>query len=347
MNKKNEITKKLKIDYPVIQAPMLGVTTPEMVAEISNNGGLGSLAVGGLSPDATLELIYKTKKLTNKPFAVNLFAHDIPDYNEDLEPMRHFLLGLADSRGYKLTSQDLTGFKFYTYHDQIDILIQENISVVSFTFGCLDKKDIEKLKTKETIIIGTATCLDEAIKLKENNTDMITAQGIEAGGHRGSFTKDKLPEIGLFSLIPQIVNNIDLPLIAAGGINNPETIKAAFTLGANAIQVGSAFIATKESKAILSYQNRLSYIKDTDTILTRAFSGRWARGIKNEFIEALQNSGLKIPPYPIQNSLTEKFRKLAQQNNDCEYTNMWAGQSAKSQKIKSTKEVFNFLISEL
>ncbi len=135
MTRKNIVADILKVEYPIIQAPMLGVSTPEMAAAVSNQGGLGSLPVGGLSPDITLQLIRKTKSLTDKPFAVNLFAHEIPNYTEDdMKPMRQLLLQLANKRGYKLDETDLSNFNFYTYHDQLDVLTQEDIKVVSFTF---------------------------------------------------------------------------------------------------------------------------------------------------------------------------------------------------------------------
>lgn len=341
------VTDILKVDYPIIQAPMLGVSTPEMAAAVSNEGGLGSLAVGGLSPEVTEQLIHKTKSLTNKPFAVNLFAHDIPAFSEEeAEPMRKLLLHLASKRGYELSIDDLN-FKYYTYHDQIQILAQESISIVSFTFGCFDNATIRFLKDKGCTLIGTATCVDEALFLQNQSIDMIAVQGIEAGGHRGTFIENiPLPQIGLFSLLPQIKNVVQTPLIAAGGINSSETIKAAFDLGADAVQIGTAFITTKESEAIDSYKSKIQEAKDTDTVLTRAFSGRWARGIRNKLMFEIEQSGLPIPPYPVQNSLTAGLRKLARQKDDSEYTSLWAGQSASKTELLQTKDVFRNLIEQ-
>lgn len=336
----------LRIAYPIIQAPMLGVSTPEMVAAVSNEGGLGSLPVGGLSPETTLQLIHKTKSLTQKPFAVNLFAHDIPNCTEDeLAPMRNLIIRLADKRGYHLEAKDLTAFKLYSYLDQIDILVEEKIGIVSFTFGCLDSNSINKLKQNECTLIGTATCVDEALYLQEREIDMISVQGIEAGGHRGSFMKDRqLPQIGLFSLLPLIKREVDIPCIAAGAINSASTIKAAFALGADGVQVGTAFIGTNESMAIASYKNKLSEAKDIDTVLTRAFSGRWARGLQNEMMRDIEQAGITIPPYPLQNSLTAPLRSLAQQHNDSEYTSMWCGQSAGSGVSLDTGAVLRQLV---
>lgn len=322
----------LQVAYPIIQAPMLGVSTPEMAAAVSNGGGLGSLPVGGLSPDATLQLIRKTKRLTPKPFAVNLFTHDIPVYtDEELEPMRQLVLTIAAKRGYPLDAADLTYFTLYNHLDQIDILVEEKIEIVSFTFGCLDSNSIQKLKQNGCILIGTATCVEEALYLQQQGIDMISVQGIEAGGHRGSFIKDRqLPQIGLFSLLPQIKNKVDVPCIAAGGINSASGIKASFDLGADGVQIGTAFIGTLESMAIDSYKNKLSEARDTDTVLTRAFSGRWARGMQNEMMREIEQAGIPILPYPLQNSLTAMLRKWAQERNDHEYTSLWAGQSAGS-----------------
>jgi len=344
----NRIIEKLQIEYPIIQAPMLGVSTPEMAAIISNHGGLGSLPVGGLSPEVTQQLIRKTKSLTDKPFAVNLFANNIPAYNEeDLEPMKQLLKQLATERGYQLQESDLANFHFYTYHDQIDILIQENITIVSFTFGCLDNQNIKLLKDNGCTLIGTATCLDEALILEANNIDMICLQGIEAGGHRGTFIDNMpLPKISLASLLSQVVNKVRVPVIAAGGINDAQTIQAAFNLGAMAVQVGTAFIGTAESKAIPSYKAMLDTASGNDTVLTKAFSGRWARGFRNEMMNKIEDSGIVVPPYPFQNSLTTTLRKLAQQNDDNQYTSLWAGQFAQATKFKQTKEVFAYLVEQ-
>ncbi|MDB5258684.1 MAG: hypothetical protein JWM14_3379 [Chitinophagaceae bacterium] len=348
MDWNNILTENLKVNYPIIQAPMLGVSTPEMAAVVSNQGGLGSLAVGGLSPEVTRQLIRQTKALTHKPFAVNLFVHDVPAYaDNDLEPMRQLLLQLAGKRGYTLDPADLSNFQLYTYHDQLDVLIQEEVSIVSFTFGCLDAASIQRLKEKGCVLIGTATCVEEALFLQQQNIDMMTIQGIEAGGHRGTFIDTiPLPQIGLFTLLPQIINTVKIPCIAAGAINSAETMQAAFDLGAVAVQIGTAFIGTEESVAIASYKKKLDTAKDTDTALTRAFSGRWARGIRNEMMNDIEQAGITIPPYPLQNSLTGKLRKLAQQHNDAAYTNLWAGQAAVTIAGNHTKDVFMNLVKQ-
>jgi nitronate monooxygenase len=349
MKLQNEFTDRLQIKYPVIQAPMLGLSTPEMAAAVSNEGGLGSLAVGGLSPEVTRTLIRKTKSLTDKPFAVNLFVHEVSSIQEsDLEPMRKFLLSLADKKGYQLDASDLSKFTLYTYHDQVDVLLEEKINIISFTFGHPDTPTIKVLKQNNCLLIGTATCIQEAVILQELNIDMITAQGIEAGGHRGTFLDNiPLPQVALFSLLSQMSEKIKMPYIAAGGINSGRGINAALQLGAAAVQIGTAFIDTTESEAIQSYKEKVRTAADTDSTLTRAFSGRWARGILNEMMIEIEKSNIPIPPYPFQNSLTSKLRKLAQQKNDGEFTNLWTGQSGGLRKCNTTREVFLDLVGRM
>ncbi|HRB71814.1 MAG TPA: nitronate monooxygenase [Flavobacterium sp.] len=348
MNRFHSITEKLHIQYPIVQAPMLGVTTPEMVAAIANEGGLGSLPVGGLSPEKTTELIRKTKQLTERPFTVNLFAHTIPEVNRNqAAQMQDFLVDLGKRHGLEFPEVNVGTLPFYSYKTQIDILIAEQIPIVSFTFGIPDDESLQKLKASGAILIGTATCLEEALLLDQKGVDMITAQGIEAGGHRGTFLETiPLPQVGVIALVPQIVNRIGKPVLASGAINDGKTIKAAFTMGASAVQIGTAFIATTESLAIPAYQQAVLTAKDTDSQLTRAFSGRWARGLQNQFMAEVEHSGLTPLPYPIQNSLTTALRQKAQQQNKGDFTNLWSGQSAPKIHLPDCTAIFRELIRQ-
>ncbi|PSK87998.1 NAD(P)H-dependent flavin oxidoreductase [Taibaiella chishuiensis] len=340
---------RLNIQYPIIQAPMLGITTPGMVVAIAEAGGLGSLPVGGLSPETTLQLIRKVKAGTGKPFAVNLFTHDIPaiDINET-DAMQDFLEALSDEHYLGYERQDVAGFKFHTYKEQIEILVRENITAVSFTFGIPDDESIAQLKSAGILLIGTATSVKEALLLESKGIDMIVAQGIEAGGHRGSFLDDEpLPQVGTLALVPQICDRVTIPVIAAGGIYNGVTIRAAFVLGAVGVQIGSAFLASPESSAIPAFKTALPGSTETDSELTRAFSGRWARGLRNSFMEAMANSGLQIPVYPVQNSLTGKLRAYAQQKDKMQFTSLWAGQAAAQAKPWPAADIFNDLVRQV
>lgn len=341
------ITQLLNIQYPIVQAPMLGITTPEMVAAVANNGGLGSLPVGGLSPEKTQDLINKTKTLTDKPFAVNLFAHEPQSVDiEKASAMQMYLTELGTRYELSFETPNPASLTFYSYKDLIDILIAEDIKIVSFTFGILSNDIITRLKAKGTVLIGTATSVKEAVLLEQNGVDAITAQGIEAGGHRGSFT-EPLPQVGLMALLPQMADVVKVPILASGAINDSRTMKAAFALGASGVQIGTAFITAHESLAIPSYKKRLQIAIDTDTQLTNTFSGRWARGITNTFIKETETYGLSIPPYPVQNSLTSAIRAKAQQADNNEMTNMWAGQAVTNIKEASTREIFMDLVKNL
>ena len=349
MKWKNNLTEILKIDYPIVQAPMLGVTTPAMVAAIANNGALGSLPAGGLSPGKTLELVRKTKELTNKPFAVNLFAHTPEVANiRQVTAMQDFLEKLAGENKLVYQSQSVDTFHNYTYQEQIETLLAENIPVVSFTFGILDDESINALKANGTILIGTATTVREAKLLDEKGIDIITAQGIEAGGHRGTFLNDDpLPMIGLMALVPQIAKAVSKPILAAGAINDGATIRAAMLLGAKGVQIGTTFIPTEESAAKLSHKRALLNASEIDTVLTRAITGRWARGIRNELIKLVEQSGIEIPGYPTQLNLTSSLRQSAQKQDNKEFSSLWAGQSpSRSKEIKPVAIILAELIAQ-
>ncbi|MFC5412593.1 NAD(P)H-dependent flavin oxidoreductase [Larkinella bovis] len=350
MKRQNTLTDLLGIHYPLIQAPMLGITTPAMVAAVSNQGGLGSLPVGGLSPEQTRTLLRETKAKTGKPFAVNLFAHSIPErIDEDqLTAMQDFLEKFCREHDLPFTRRAASAFQFHDYRDQVDILLDEQIRVVSFTFGVLEQSVVDQLSQSGTVLVGTATSLEEALVLAGRGVHAVVAQGIEAGGHRGTFLdSSRLPQVGLFSLLPQLVEHLEQPVIAAGGIYDRKTVQAVFTLGASAAQIGSLFLVADESAAVEAQKKAVLASKSTDTVLTNAFTGRWARGIRNRFMEALEASGLALPDYTVQNSLTAPIRAYAQATNRADFLSMWAGQSASKSVRGSTAAIFNALVSSL
>ncbi|HFK5573015.1 NAD(P)H-dependent flavin oxidoreductase [Elizabethkingia anophelis] len=335
------------LPYPIILAPMLGVVTPKMVADVANIGGLGSLPLGGLSPEASRKLIQETKRLTKNEFAVNLFANTAPDLNSNkiaTEKMAHFIQSILKEKNW---AQDFEfNYQFYPYQDLIDLIIEEKIKYVSFTFGVLDEKSVKKLKTHHIYTMGTATCVEEAVELEKSGVDAIVAQGIEAGGHRGSFLNEKsLPYIGLIALVTQIKDAVNIPVIASGGLYDKRTIAAAFDMGADAVQIGSHFISAEESAATDVYRDLIKKSTDTSTILTKSYTGRWARGICNDFMKLTELNQLTIPEYPIQNVLTQAMRNLAKKHNDTQFTNYWAGQNAKYARHIQTTEIMNELIS--
>jgi nitronate monooxygenase len=341
MNKQSALLQMLGIEYPIIQGPMLGVTSPDMVAAIANTGGLGSLPVGGLSPEKTASLIKETKSKTNRPFAVNVFAHDLTAVDTDsFEKMQDFLERLHAQYHIPFERKKVTDLKFYTHTDQIDVLLEERIPVVSSTFGLFQPAAIE--------LIGTATSVKEAKLLEEAGMDIIVAQGFEAGGHRGTFLNDEdLPQVGLMSLLLQVVDAVSVPVVAAGGIANERAVRAAFALGASGVQIGSLFITCDESLASEAYKEAVLASGDTSTTLTQAFTGRWARGIKNEFMRQIEESGLTLPDYTFQNNLTASMRAYAQQNSLTDLIAMWAGQSARYARRGGAGSILSGLIEKL
>lgn len=349
MKWKNDITKLLGIDFPIIQAPMFGVTTPEMVASTTNINCLGSLALGDLNAEKSLEEIRRTKQLTNKMFGVNFFAHHIPKITDNLKAdytkAKIFVEELAEQNNLSVTIPDLDEIKITSYHEQVDAIISENCKIVSFTFGNLDKQSIDKLKSSGTILIGTCTSVSEAIMLEKSGIDIICVQGWEAGGHRGSFASYDIPKIGGLSLLAQVSETVKTPIIYAGGIYNSKTLLASRALGASGFQIGSLLLGSAESALEDFEKERLRKVKESEIVLTKSFSGRLARGIKNIFINATEHAGI-ILPYPYQNKLTSELRKVAKAHKNADFVNIWVGQSIHEYSGKSTAKIIKNLIEQ-
>lgn len=345
-----KLTKLIGVDYPIIQAPMFGVTTAEMVAAAANINCLGSLALGDLSSDKCIEAIRATKKLTHKPFAVNIFTHTVPPLTkkleEDYNQARSFIQQLAKDHHLTVELPYLEDLHICSYTEQIEALLAENCKIVSFTFGNLDNQSITKFKNNDTLLIGTCTCVAEAKILENAGVDIICVQGIEAGGHRGSFTSENIPMIGGLSLLSQVRDTIHHPIIYAGGICNSKTLLATHCLGADGFQVGSLLLCATESALLDFEKKRLQEVKEDEIVLTKSFSGRYARGIKNKFITSMEQEGL-ILPYPYQNKLTNELRKIAKINKNVDFVNIWLGQSISKYSNHSTADILQKLIKEV
>lgn len=319
----------LNITYPLLQAPMAGgITTPELVAAVSNTGGLGSLGAGYMSPPAIREAIKTIRRLTTRNFAVNLF---IPEqHHADLQQKENMVKQVNQICAELNITVTAPEFPYSPAFDaQLEVILDEHVPIFSFTFGIPESQWIKKLKSNKTIIMGTATTLPEAKQLETSGVDIIVAQSSEAGGHRGTFIGDPFNSlIGTASLIPQLVNNIHVPVVAAGGIMDAKTILAALMLGADGVQMGTAFLTCTEAATNPEYKKILLNKKYDNTVLTKVFSGKLARGIKNKFIEEMQDYVDKCLDYPIQNALTKSMRLAAAQQNNIDFMSLWAGQAA-------------------
>lgn len=348
--KDNFIRRQLSTKSRLVQAPMLGVTTPEMVAAANDAGALGSLALGDLAPATCEQLIRATKKLTERPFAVNLFSHHIPLLTGDLRIQynrtKDFLERLAAEQQLEVVFPEADDLQFTDYRDQLDVIIEEGCRLLSVTFGCLDPVSIDRLKDEGVVLMGTCTSVEEALHLQRIGMDIIIVQGIEAGGHRGSFLGGRYPQIGGLSLLSQVRDQVDTPLIYAGGVYGGRTAKAAHLLGADVVQVGSMLLCSRESALLPFEKEQLRRTKETDVVLTDTFTGRPARGLRNAFVDLLQDSGYVLP-YPYQNKLTQPLRQIAKLQQNAGLINIWRGQSSPQFSEASTKEILLGLSADI
>lgn len=343
-----KITELLKIHFPIIQAPMAGgATTPELIAAVSNAGGLGSLAAGYMAANEIRNAIKQIRKLTDKPFGVNLFIPEEHEAtNEEIERARKTIQIACHELNIHIDSVKPP----YTpsFEEQMNVILEECVPVFSFTFGIPNIKWIKTLKKNGTLLIGTATSVEEAILLEQYTVDAVVAQGSEAGGHRGTFlgkAEDALTSVSL--LVPQIIKHINIPVIAAGGIMDAKGVYSAIKSGASAIQMGTAFLCCPESGIHPLYKYVLLNTKGDTTTLTRAFSGKLARGFINKFIIRMQSQADTILDYPIQNALTFMMRKEAGNKNINDFMSMWAGQDAYLCKDQPASQLIQMLNDEI
>jgi nitronate monooxygenase len=346
---KNKLTEILKIAYPIIQGPMSGASTPALVAAVSNAGGLGSLGAAQMSPDQIRNSIVEIRSLTKNPFAVNLFVPE--NNNKPSKEMINHANKILNSFRKKLDielSPDLKPLPF-TFNEQLNVILEEKVPIFSFTFGIMSAEIIKQVKDKKIIVIGTATTTREAKLLEQTGVDIIVAQGSEAGGHRGSAADTQIEGalIGGMALIPQIVDHVNIPVMASGGIMDGRGIAAALVLGASAVQMGTAFLTCRESGIHQQYREKLLASTDESTRLTRSFTGRYVRGINNQFIEEMKTHQESILPHPWQRFLTRDIVSAATQQKNTEFMPMWSGQAASLCREISASDLISKLIEEV
>ncbi len=347
----NRLTARLGIDYPVIQGPLGGLSSQKLTAAVSNFGGLGSFGAHSLTPEAIKEVIGQIRSLTSKPFAMNLWVSmedegartsDENAFNRSLAPLTTNLAALGAPR---------PTFKPYSparFQDQARVLLDAKVPVFSFIFGIPPREVLEECRAKSIVTIGTATTPEEAAALEETGVDAIVASGFEAGGHRGSFLRAAEDSLtGTLSLVPQIVDNVDVPVIAAGGIGDARGVVAALALGAEAVQMGTVFLACEESGASLLHRQALRGKKAGHTALTKGFTGRLARGIHNRLLQELNQDGTAILPYPLQRSLVRNLAIPAEAAGRSDLLPLWAGQSANLSTCTDVSSFLTALVEEI
>lgn len=348
----HNVTDLLKVKYPIIQAPMAGgVTTTRLVTEVSNAGGVGMIGAGYMSADQLRKQIGEVQQLTQHAFGVNLFVpnefhvteEEILSANEELNQFRRTLQLPEKKTIDKPNFNDL----YNTFLEQIDVVIKEKVPVCSFTFGIPTTEVIDHLKQHDILLMGTATTVKEAIAIEKAGIDIIVVQGSEAGGHRGNFLQSNDESmVGLMTLIPQVVDNVSTPVIAAGGVMDGRGFMASVCLGAQGVQMGTAFLTCLESGANELHKAAILNAKEDQTVITRSFSGKWARGIQNEFISSMRANEHQLPAFPVQNSLTKDIRKASANQGKTDFMSLWAGQNATIAKRQTVRMLMESIIME-
>lgn len=319
---------RLGVRLPIIQAPMAGVSTPRLVAEVCRAGGLGSLGLGASTLDEAVREIHATRQLTDRPFSVNLFCHKSPrrDPARERTWINHLASWFHEFGAVPPASLHEPYPTALGNTSLLEMLLREHPAAISFHFGLPDPHWPDMLRRAGITTMVTVTNMGEAKRAEDAGIDILIAQGNEAGGHRGVFERDGDLGIGTMALVRILASKTRLPVIAAGGIMDGAGIAAALRLGACAVQMGTAFILCPESAAGSAYRAALKGPEAWRTGITSAISGRPARGIVNRFHE-LETDALILPDYPVAYDAGKALIKAAS-NSGCEYAAHWAGQGA-------------------
>jgi nitronate monooxygenase len=348
---RNGLTTRLGIEYPIVQGPLGGLSSQRLTAAVSNFGGFGSFGAHGLRPDAIREVIREIRSLTSKPFAMNLWVsmEDDGAFVSDESAFRRSLSHLSEhieEVGGILPSY--APYEPVRFEDQVRVLLDENVPAFSFIYGIPPEEVLDECRRRGINIIGTATTVDEAVALEEAGVNVVVASGFEAGGHRGSFLRPSEESlIGTMALVPQVADAVKLPVVAAGGIADARGIVAAFALGASGVQMGTVFLSCEESGASPIHREILLTRKAGTTALTRGFTGRLARGIRNQLLDELNGKGAEILPYPLQRALVRHFSIPAEKAGRPEFLPLWAGQSARLSRCRDVHAFLNNLVTQV
>ncbi|EMK7955531.1 nitronate monooxygenase [Escherichia coli] len=347
----NILCERLNIAYPIIQAPMAGVSTPEMAAAVSNAGALGSISVGASTPAQAESLIRNTRHLTAGPFNVNVFCHARAERNDALETA--WIERFRDvferyGAGLPAALQEI----YQTFHDNdtmAEILLETAPAAVSFHFGIPPEPLVRRFKSRGIVTLATATSIREARLIESAGIDFVVAQGTEAGGHRGMFDpREEDDQLSTFTLVQALRKGCALPVIAAGGIMDGDGIAAMLKLGATGVQMGTAFVLCPESAANEAYRQALKSTQAISTVMTSAISGRPARCITNDFCTLSRDIARdSIPPYPLTYALGKALAAAAAAKGNHGFGAQWAGQGAVLAREMPAAELVRTLISEI
>ena len=349
MPRKTALTERLLLRHPIIQAPLAGGgDTPALVAAVSEAGALGFIGASYLTPPQIAESSSAVRARTGRPFGVNLFAPlPAPEAPRNPGPALERLAPFYAELG--LPPPEFPTIRVDVFDEQLAAALDSGASVFSFTFGILPTRALEAIKARGMFLVGTATTVEEAVSLERAGVDAIVTQGSEAGGHRSTFAGSfEAGMVGTMALVPQVVDAVRVPVVASGGIMDGRGIAAALALGASAVQMGTAFLTCSEAGIPDAYKEAILAAHEDGTTLTRAFSGRPARGIVNRFVTEMEGASVAehILPFPLQNTLTRPIRSTAAKQGRAEFLSLWAGQGLRLARRQSAADLVERLVKE-
>jgi nitronate monooxygenase len=317
------------IDHPIVQAPMAGLSTAQMAIAASEAGGLGSIAAAMLTPETLRAELQLVQQATGRSINVNFFVHDQPaadtareaGWRERLAPYyRELGLALDAAAGGPARAPFNAAL--------CDVMLEYKPRIVSFHFGMPAEALVRQLKTAGIVLISSATSVEEARWLETRGCDAVIAQGAEAGGHRGMFLNDDIArQAGTMALVPQVVDAVKVPVIAAGGIGDGRGIAAALALGAAGAQIGTGFLLTPEAKTVALHRAALKQANDNSTTLTNVFTGRPARGIVNRYVREVGPMSAHAPAFPLAAGAAYPLRAATEAKGSSEFMPLWSGQA--------------------
>lgn len=348
--RRTRLTERLGLAYPIVQGPFGGgLSSPALAAAVSNLGGLGSYGAQGHTPERIREVVDAIRQLTARPFAMNLWVSTEDEGARAVTEAR-FLASLAPLLPlYRELGVEPPGYQPLPappFEAQAGALIEARVPAFSFVFGVPDAALLADCRAQGVVTLGTATTVAEAVALDEAGVDVVVASGLEAGGHRASFLASAEESLtGLVALVPQVADAVKAAVVGAGGIADGRGVAAALVLGAQGVQVGTAFLACEESNAAPGHKEALLGARSGETLLTRAFSGRLARGLRNRLAEHLAREAPALLPYPVQGDLLSPLRRAALAQNRTDLVSLWAGQAAALVRHRSARDVFEALVA--
>ncbi|MEM7068412.1 MAG: nitronate monooxygenase [Pseudomonadota bacterium] len=347
MWKDTRLLELLDIEHPIIQAPMAGASTPAMAVAAANAGALGSLGSALMTADGLRETMRETVSLTNRAINYNFFCHVEPGSGPETGEAARVTLK-PYYKAFELADLPEAQPTHFTFGQEIcDVLLESPPKVASFHFGLPDASLVSALKDAGCIILSSATTPAEAKYLEANGADAVIAQGFESGGHRGFFLEDEDACMGTMALVPQVVDTVSVPVIAAGGIADSRGISAALALGAAGAQIGTAFLNTPESGIPAVHKRELEASDGSNTRTTKVFSGRPARGIINRYMQEMRDLESTLPDFPIMNTLTGPLRKQSAVNDSPDFVSLWSGQAVGLNKALTTKQLIEKWVQEI